>query len=152
MTEPARKSLRRRLPLTAWSLAFVVAGCSAERRALRKDGRELDALGELVDHYWRDVRWGDPTRASACIESAEVRLAFQEWLGEEKDRVKYVDIQVVDVKLAPEAEEPTTDGHLRTATVTVRTEGYKLPEQILEEHTLTQTWYKKDAGWYVEWP
>lgn len=132
-------------------MLLLTTACSAKSKALRKEKRESEFLQRSVDVYWRALRWSDIDTAKAFVEGAEVRVAFDEWANEQKESQKITDIEVLNLDLGPELEEPR-NGRVREATVRIRTEGYEMPEQIVREDTFDQMWYRTPTGWYVEWP
>lgn len=143
-----------RTRLTATLLLLLAApglGCTAERKAIRKDHRELATLGQQVDAYWTAVRWGDASEAAGALEREEDRLAYQDWLSERTQKERLSDVKILRIELGAETDPPVA-GVAREATVQVRAEGYSLPEQILRTENYEQRWYRTDKGWFLEWP
>ena len=131
-------------------LLLGALACGPERKLIREDRREHAALGDKAELYWRALRWGDVSAASACV-PAEERPAFETWLtGWQKDE-RMTDFTLLDVTVGTKMEPPRS-GRVREAVVTLRTEGYHADDQVLRTETITQRWYRDEHDWYVEWP
>jgi hypothetical protein len=128
---------------TAWAK-------SPATQASRRDQREQADLGDRAEIYWRSVRWADPQSASVFIENPDDRVVFQQWLKDQGRDQKLTEAKVLHLQVSKEIRKPD-DGRIRTATVTVSIEGYKLPGQVLKQQTVTQRWYRSEAGWFVDW-
>ena len=120
------------------------------KQETRRDQKEHADLGERADIYWRSVRWADAPSASVFIENPNDRILFHQWLKTQGNTQKITEAKVLHVNVSKEIRKPK-DGRIRTARVTVSIEGYKLTEQVLKEQTLTQDWYRTEAGWFVDW-
>lgn len=133
-------------------LASLFFSCIAHENPVRRDARETMLLTDSASLYWEAVRWGDATRAGKFIERAADRAAFQDWLEDEGAAERIVDAKIVGVALgvAPAVEDKGAPP--REATVSIRTEGYTVPEQIVHNETIEQTWYRLGNGWYLRWP
>lgn len=136
------------------SLFFACAGrqSTAGLSAVRRDAREAALLSESATLYWDAVRWGDGERAGAFIEGSADRAAFLEWLEDEGARQRLVETRILNITLGEAPPEDATDAPPREASVSVRTEGYTVPEQILRNETVEQTWVRLGNGWYLRWP
>jgi hypothetical protein len=129
--------------------AGVGVGMQA-REDVRQSVKEHALVSEAARLYWEGVRWDDSEKAVVFVESAESKLLFRRWLGDLQDKERLVDAMVLQVDLADENLE-APDGHIRTAVVHVRVEGYQIPAQVLRNVDLDQQWYRNDKGWWVEW-
>lgn len=132
------------LPInTAWAK-------SPAKQESRRDQKEQVDLGERAEIYWRSVRWADPQSASVFIENPDDRVVFQQWLKDQGRDQKLTEAKVLNLQVSKEIRKPQ-DGRIRTAAVIVSVEGYKLPGQVLKQQTVTQRWYRSEAGWFVDW-
>ncbi|MCB9780562.1 MAG: hypothetical protein H6742_18490 [Alphaproteobacteria bacterium] len=146
------------MPLPQLALALALAagpapltGCGAhDRNALKTDSKEYDELAAATKLFWDSVRWGDTERAAVVFEeaprAARWEIAADEMLGARR----FTDVSLVEIDMHP--RDPDAKGDVvRTASVTVRTEGYELPAQILRKELWTQTWYRSHDGWHLSW-
>lgn len=131
---------------------LLVVSCAAHRNPARRDTRESAALAAAAEKYWEGVRWGDAKMATAFVEGAQDKQAFREWLEDRSKMEKLVDVRIEQVDLGPAAPEDAINPPPREATVTIHTEGYTLPEQIVTTDTVSQSWYLLPGGWFVRWP
>jgi hypothetical protein len=131
-------------------MLFLLA-CAATNPVLKDDKRQSQELTEAAGQYWRALRWGDAPRAKSFLEDADVKRAFDEWLNAEGKEQKLTDVLVLNVLLDPPADKPV-DHRLREGTVTIRTEGYAVTDNVVHEETVDQRWYRTESGWYVVWP
>jgi len=136
---------------------FVGLACVKNTKEAEVSAREAPAEAhdkELVQDsarlYWDAVRWGDGSKAASFLEDPDQRLLFEAWLDDQKDAVRYMEVQVLQVQLHPEEEPPDTD-RVRVATAHIRVKSYALPGQVLESQTLKQEWYKSSDGWWIDW-
>jgi hypothetical protein len=141
--------------LLAAALLCSPLGSSAQaskpsKAATRRDQKEHEALGERAEKYWRAVRWADPQSASIFIENSNDRVVFQQWLTDQSKDQKITEAKVLQVEVHAEVIKPK-DGRMRTGQVTVSIDGFKLPEQVLKQQTLSQAWYRTPSGWFVDW-
>ena len=131
------------------------AGCAVDQQAIRKDSDEQADLTRRAELYWRSVRWGDTATAASFVSGGDRRLRYQQKLDDEQKNARLSDSEVQRVELhnPPSHPETTADGTrvLRRATVIVRTEGYRLPAQVVEQRTVSQEWYRSPDGWFIEW-
>ena len=119
-------------------------------REAQQEAHDNELVQDSARLYWEAVRWGDGSKAASFLEDADERLLFEAWLEDQKETRRYTDVQVLQVKMHPEEEEPATD-KLRMATAHIRVKSYTLPAQVLTSETLQQEWYKSPDGWWVEW-
>ena len=138
------------LSLTALSTPSFAGDKKPTKSESRRDQKEHADLGERAEMYWRSVRWADPPNASVFIENPNDRVVFQQWLKAQGKNQKITEAKVLHIEVSKEVRKPK-DGRIRTAIVTVSLEGYKLPEQVLKQQTLTQGWYRTEDGWFVDW-
>jgi hypothetical protein len=131
-------------------MLFLLA-CAATNPVLKDDKKQSQELAEAAGQYWRALRWGDAPRAKSFLEGAELKLAFDEWLNAEGKDNKITDVLVLDVLLDP-VPEKIVDHRVREGTVTIRTEGYAIADNVVHEETVEQRWYRTESGWYVVWP
>ena len=138
-------NLPRELALTLIFLSLV--GCSAEKKALRQERRAIDELGEASGLYWHAMRWSDYGSAAAFYLDDQYRM---DWMNQmvEAPPYKYSAASVIRVEVSPEYAEPE-EGVLREGRVFVQVQGYKMPEQIMEQRMITQTWDRYEAGWFI---
>ena len=151
----------RRLAVVRWVaptlLALGLAGpaCAPDRQALKGEDQERMELESRASSYWMAVRWADAEAASAFVEPADQREQFHLWLQDQLDLQRITDATVVRVDVAerdPAPTQPRADGEpLLTAQVTVRTEGYRVSDQRVRKEDLSQSWYRTEDGWYVQW-
>jgi len=120
------------------------------KQETRKSQKEHTELAERAELYWRSVRWADAPNASVFLENPNDRVVFQQWLKGQGSEQKITEAKVLHVDVSNEVRKPK-DGRIRTAVVTVSIEGFKLPEQVLKQQTLSQGWYRTNAGWFVDW-
>lgn len=134
-------------------LALLAACAALHHTPLRDDAHEKTALAQSAQVYWRAVRWADTDAAALFVEGADHRTAFRNWLAERAKTVRYDEVQVLSVELDPPSAAPPSDHPkvLRTGTVTVRTEGYTLPAQIVKTTEIRERWYRTADGWYIDW-
>ena len=130
-------------------LAFLLlAGCSAHRREARQVRKEEVRLVETAQTWWDDMRWDRVDTAALAIEDLTARGEFinsrMSGAGFRIVDVTLLGFEVTDPKLASE-----TDAHLRDGRVLVRVEGYDSATQVVQSHTVTQTWYRTREGWYL---
>ncbi len=126
------------------------AGKKPSKQDVRKEQKEYAELGKRAGLYWRSVRWGDATAASAFIENPNDQLVFQHWLGDQAKDHKITEAKVLRVEVSKETVKPK-NGRIRTAVITVSIEGFKEPEGIVKQQTLRQPWYRSASGWFVDW-
>jgi hypothetical protein len=137
--------------------AALFAACAASHDPAkppteRDDERDVQALSDAAGAYWRALRWGDADTAKAFVEDEAKKLAFDEWLTEDVKTNKITDTEVLRITLDKVAGGGApVEGH-RGATVTVRTEGYRVDDLVVHLQTVDQQWYHTDIGWYVVWP
>jgi len=131
-------------------LSSTASANKPTKREVRKEQKAQAELSERAEIYWRSVRWARVQDASVFIENPNDRLVFQQWLTDQGKDQKITDAKVLRVQVSKEHLKPK-DGRIRTAVVTVTIEGYKLPEQLLKQQTVTQAWYRNKSGWFVDW-
>jgi hypothetical protein len=134
------------LPL---SMPVVLTGCGPKTNLQRTD-KEQELLQDSVRLYWEAYRWGDEEKAGAFIEDAGDQVLYKDWMIVRRDSHKTEEANILQVSLGPEIEEPA-DGHLQTATVYVRTNGYTFPDQIVQSDRVKQDWYRTVNGWFLTW-
>ncbi|NOY24540.1 MAG: hypothetical protein GXP62_01570 [Oligoflexia bacterium] len=125
-------------------------GCAHDKLAERGDNRELADLSTRAEDFWRAVQWQDAAGASSYIEDPTVR---RKWSIEAERMVaetRVTEASLADVELG-DLLDPPVDGRVRLGTVTMRTQGYTLPAQILTTSTVVQTWYRSTGGWFLDW-
>ena len=132
------------------SLTIFTGGCAAPAEAIKADAHDPELLADSVRLHWEGVRWGDPEKAAKFIENRNVRTAYKDWLHNKAKSHKFVDVKVMAMDLGPEIDPPV-NGRSRTADVRVMVEGYTFPQQVLEELTVNQHWYRNTHGWWLEW-
>jgi len=130
--------------------AIALGGCSSAAQQVKATAHEESMLNQAARYYWEGVRWGNGADSAAFIEKEEHRLRYQKWLADEYETARLVDAEVLQIEMGDENMD-APDGHTRTATVHLRTEGYTLPAQIVKEDTVTQEWYRNIHGWWVVW-
>ena len=147
-----RARYRERMFTPSVLLASLFFSCIAHENPVRRDARESVLLTESATLYWEAIRWGDADRAGKFIERSVDRTAFQDWLEDKTESERLVEAKIVGVVLGEAPAEDDKAAPPREGTVSVRTEGYKVPEQIVHNETIEQTWYRLGNGWYVRWP
>ena len=125
------------------------SAAASERRA-QTDAHDQELVSDSARLYWEAVRWGDGSKAASFLEDPGRRLLFEAWLEDQKETIRYEDVQVLQVQLHSEEEDLPPD-RIRSATAHIRVKSYALPGQILKSETLKQEWYKSSAGWWIDW-
>lgn len=128
-------------------LLLSLLSCAAPLKNVDEDAREQAALGARAEKYWRAARWADATEASAFVADSGERIAFEALMEE-----RWKDHRLTEATVLRVALEPPTVGAPREATVTVKTQGYDLPEQVLRTEMVTQRWFRAATDWYLVWP
>ena len=126
------------------------ASATESERRIQTEAHDKDLVSDSARLYWEAVRWGDGSKAASFLEDSDQRLVFEAWLEDQKEIVRYEDVQVLQVQLHPE-EETKTPERLRVATAHIRVKSYALPGQVLKSETLKQEWYKSTSGWWINW-
>lgn len=132
-------------------LVAALTGCGPEKKALRETHRQEAVLSERADACWTAQRWGDTAAAAACVNEADDRVAYEQWVAGQLKESTITEVTILRISVG-EALDPPQNGRTREATVTVRTEGYRNRDQVLRSETVVQRWYKDEHDWYVEWP
>lgn len=128
-------------------IILMLAGCSAQKRALRQEKKEIGNLGEAAGLYWHSMRWSDYGTAASFYLNDQYRMDWMNMMVEAPP-YKYSSASVMRVEVSPEFAEPV-DGVEREGRVFIQVQGYKLPEQVMEQKMVTQIWERYEAGWFV---
>jgi len=133
----------------ALTLIFLlIAGCGAERRSLRKERKEIAMLGESAGIYWHSMRWSDYGTAASFYPDQNYRMDWMNKMVTAPD-MRYSAADVMRVEVTPKLE-PVVDGIAREGRVFIQVQGYRLPEQVMEQTMITQTWNRYDGGWFLD--
>ncbi len=130
--------------------ALALAACAPPKAVVTPDSRDRALLEMAVHVHWQGIRWNDPARACAALEDDEARLAYRRWMREEWDRRRVVDFSIADVELGPQGPADER-GRVRTAEVRLQVEGYGMPEQVVRDEEVVESWYRTADGWWLDW-
>jgi len=133
--------------LTASSALAFTAGCS-KRRAVRKEKKEIAMLGDAAGVYWHSMRWSDYGTAAAFYPDQNYRMDWMNKMVTAPD-MRYSAADVMRVEVSPELED-SDDGIAREGRVFVQVQGYRLPQQVMEQTMITQIWSRYGGGWYID--
>ncbi len=136
------------LLLALWSSpAQPGAAERGARQELREVKKEQRALGEVVEFYWRSMRWGELIPASGFLADPGYQA---EWLSSQTEggaTMKVQSYRILRVDIGPPLED---QDRLREATLVVQIETLDVATQVLDKSTRTQTWYRLGSGWFIE--
>jgi len=139
--------------LALWfSIGLTAASCSAERRAIKKEEKAIEALSHAAGNYWQAVRWNYWDTAAGYYEDSDERLA---WLTEQgtDPSYRYTSATLMRVEVEPLVEDPAEGEVTRRGRVYVQTQGYPLATQVVEQKVLDQRWLTRDEDaevWFIE--
>ncbi len=136
--------------LSACAKSGANSEATASAREAQAEAHDMTLVQDSARLYWEAVRWGDGSKAASFLEDPDQRLLYEAWLEDQKETTRYLEIQVLQVKLHAEEVDPPPN-RLRIATAHIRVKSYALPAQVLESKTLQQLWYKSPNGWWIDW-
>jgi hypothetical protein len=125
-----------------------LVACSGERKMARQLNREIDNLGEDANTYWYAIRWADYGTAAGYYADQDYRVDWMNRMVTSPD-YRYSSASVMRVEVSLE-HDPDDLGATREGKVYVQVQGYRMPEQIMEQKMITQQWKLYDAGWFVD--
>ena len=150
--------MRYALFLTLLAAAIVVPSATAapqkkqkqtRAKTIKQERSEIALLQRSTDLYWDGVRWNNPEKASAFVEDPTQRMQFQQWLEDRFRHHRVMNARVLRVDVGPPLEKGAREA--RKAKISVAVEGYTLPDQVVENETVVQLWYRSPTGWWLEW-
>ena len=121
----------------------------ARAKDIKQERSEIALLQRSTELYWDGVRWNNPDKASAFVEDPSNRMQFQQWLEERFQHHRVMNARVLRVEVGPPLDKGAPEA--RKAKISVAVEGYTLPEQVVENKTVVQIWYRSSSGWWLEW-
>lgn len=133
-------------------IGLGAAACSAERRALKKEEKAIEALSHAAASYWQAIRWNYWDTAAGYYEDTEERM---NWLTEQgtAPTYRYTSATLMRVEVEPPVEDPAPGEVMRRGRVFVQVQGYPLATQVVEQKVLNQPWVSKDEDakiWFIE--
>jgi len=133
---------------TALALIFLSLTACASRRAVRQEQKEVQRLGESAGVYWHAVRWSHYGHAAGYYLDQEYRMNWMNKMVTSPD-YRYSSAEVMRVEVTPEFDE-AVEGVEREGRVFIQVQGYRLPDQVMEQKVVTQSWNRYEGGWFVD--